>query len=324
MVGFYTMKNGKAFLFPGQGSQYPGMGKDLYDAYPAVRKLFELASDITCRDICTLLFEGTPEDLKSTENAQIAITLHDLAAASVLRELGLEPDMVAGFSLGEFPALAVSGVLDAETVFRIVKIRGEAMEEASRHVADASGNPGMAAVMGLDFEEVVDILKRSGIRDLYAANYNSPVQTVVSGTAAALKEGEIALKSGGAKRIIPLKVSGPFHTPLMQDARDKFEAGIKDAVFSDPKIRLYSNVTGKAVANGSEAKRLSVLQITSPVLWVSIEKNLIADGCTHAIEAGPGSVLAGLFKAVSDTPCSAAGRLEDIKTIVSEGENRCC
>lgn len=304
------------FLFPGQGAQYPGMGKDLRDSSREVRTLFRLASDSAGFDLAKLLFEGSEDDLKATDKAQAAITLVNLSAAQVLKERGITPDGAAGFSLGEYAALAAAGILSAEAVFSLVRFRGEVMEKASRALDGPDGGAGMAAVMGLDFPAIAGAIGASGIRDLYAANYNSPVQTVVSGTAAALAKAEEVFKAAGAKRIIRLKVSAPFHSPLLAEARAALEAELEKYEFADPKIPAYSNVTGKPISGGAEAKRLCGEQITSPVLWVDVERNVMAAGYDRILEAGPGAVLGGLWKAIcTDVPCRPAGKAADIAVL---------
>ncbi|MCL1817589.1 MAG: ACP S-malonyltransferase [Spirochaetaceae bacterium] len=308
------MKN--VFLFPGQGAQYPGMGKDLWEKSPAVKELFRLASEITGCDMEKLLFTGTPEELKATDKAQGAITLANLAAAAFLRERGITASAAAGFSLGEYAALVTAGVLTEEAVFSLVKVRGELMEKASRGLDTEAGPAGMTAVMGLDFPDVERTLAEAGIEEARAANYNSPAQTVISGTAAALAAAEAALKAAGARRCIRLAVSGPFHSPLLHEARTRFAAELENYNFADPKITVYSNVTGTAIATGAEAKRLAAEQITCPVLWVEIEKNIQAAGCGRVVEAGPGTVLAGLWKAVCPDPvCLPAGSAEAILSL---------
>ncbi|MDR1933080.1 MAG: ACP S-malonyltransferase [Spirochaetales bacterium] len=304
------------FLFPGQGAQYPGMGKDLWEKSDAVKDLFRLASGVMGLDMKKLLFEGSAADLKTTDKAQGAITLVNLSAAAFLRDRGVVPGAAAGFSLGEYAALVTAGVIDAEAVFSLVKFRGEVMEAASRALDTAEGPPGMTAVMGLDLPDVRDALAAAGIADVYAANYNSPVQTVLSGAAAALGRAEAALAAAGARRCIRLAVSGPFHSPLLAQARTAFEAELEKYSFADPALTVYSNVTGKPVASGGEAKRLAGEQITSAVLWVDIEKNVKAAGCAGVLEAGPGTVLAGLWKALfPEQPCLAAGTVEAILKI---------
>lgn len=317
MIIFGSMRT--VFLFPGQGAQYPGMGKDLWDFSAKVKELFKRASDITSINMEKLLFEGSAEDLRATDKAQAALTLVNLAAAVVLREKGIVPGAAAGFSLGEYAALVTAGVLTEEAVFSLVKFRGEVMESASRALDAPEGQPGMAAVMGLDLPDVRKALEAAGIPDVYAANYNSPVQTVISGTAAALSKAEEVLKAAGARRCVRLKVSGPFHSPLLGAARAEFEAALAEYTFADPSLPLYSNVTGKAVSSGAVAKRLAGEQITSPVLWVDIERNLRAEGFERVLEAGPGTVLAGLWKAVyPDFPCLPAGTVEAIAGIAGK------
>jgi [acyl-carrier-protein] S-malonyltransferase len=304
------------FLFPGQGAQYPGMGKDLWEHSSAVKDLFRLASDVTGINMEKLLFEGAAEELMATDKAQAAITLVNLSAMIVLREKGITPQAAAGFSLGEYAALCAAGVITRKDVFSLVKFRGEVMENASRALDTPEGPAGMAAVMGLDFADVRKALESAGLAEAFPANYNSPVQTVVSGTAAALSAAEAVLKTAGARRCIRLKVSGPFHSPLLAQARSAFEAELAKYTFADPVIPVYSNVTGRPIASGEEAKRLAGEQITSPVLWVDIEKGLKSEGYSRAFEAGPGTVLSGLWKALyPEEPCTAAGTSEAIAAI---------
>jgi len=300
------------FLFPGQGSQYPGMGKDFWERSKAVKDLFRLASGVLGTDMEKLLFEGSEDELKATDKAQGAITLANLASARVLREMGTEPSGAAGFSLGEYAALAVAGVVRTEDVFALVKIRGELMEKASRSWDGPEGHAGMAAVLGLDYPAVSAAI--AGIGNVSAANYNSPVQTVVSGTAAALTEAETALKAAGAKRVIRLKVSGPFHSPLLREAREAFERELGRFDFSDPSIPVFSNVTGKPVSSGKEAKDLCGRQIVSPVLWVEVERSVKDAGFERILETGPGNVLGGLWKALyPDLPCRPVGKAPDLE-----------
>jgi len=305
------------FLFPGQGAQYPGMGKDLFEESARVKELFEHASESTGIDMQRLIFEGTEEELKATDKTQVAITLVNLAAAAVLEESGVEPDGCAGFSLGEYAALYQAGVIGLDDLFPIVKARGELMEKASRHLDSPSGNPGMAAVIGLSFEEVTRIV--GGLDQVYLANYNSPQQFVVSGTSDGLERAEKAFEEAEAKRFIPLKVSGPFHCPLLEEAGKGLEQELAKYTFSDPKLPVYANVTGKRIASGEEARQLCVRQIVSTVLWVDEEQSLLADGFERILEVGPGTVLAGLWKRVNrDLKCVSAGTLEAVKK-VAEG-----
>lgn len=306
-----------AFLFPGQGTQFPGMAKDLYDASGAVRDLFTLASDTTGIHTQRLVFEGSDDELKETVNTQIAVTLANLAASMVLAERGVVADGVAGFSLGEYAALVQAKVLTAEQVFPLVKLRGESMAKACEGLDRSAGAPGMAAVLGLSPEKIDEVLASAGIKDLFGANYNSPVQTVIAGTAAGLAAGIEVLKSAGAKRVIPLKVAGPFHSPLMVEAAKALEADLAALPFAEPKLTLFSNVTGQKVSTAAEAKALAVRHVTSPVRWTIEEQSLLDQGFDRIFEVGPGTVLTGLWGAFhSGFAATPAGKLEQIQAIV--------
>lgn len=307
------------FVFPGQGSQYPGMGKDLYESSNKVKELFKVASDSTGMDLQKLLFEGTEEDLKQTDKTQIAVTLVNMASALVLEEKGIKADLVAGHSLGEFAALAYAGVISKEDLFPLVKARGELMAKAASELDRSAGDPGMAAVISRDMAPVMEAVKSANVDGLYVANYNSPGQVVLAGTAAGIEAGEALCKDAGARRYIVLKVSGPFHSPLMQAAADAFKEKLEAVEFQDPKLPVYSNVTGELITSGAEAKKFAVEQIVSSVLWTKEEEAFAASGVERIIEAGPGTVLAGLWKAFnSDIPCFGAGTLEQIENISQE------
>jgi [acyl-carrier-protein] S-malonyltransferase len=295
-----------AFLFPGQGAQFPGMALDLFERSEGVRELFALASGITGFDMKRLIGESTAEELKRTDIAQPALTLANLATAVFLGERGVEPCAAAGHSLGEYAALAVAGVISFSDCFRVVKERGALM-----HGAKAPEGSGMSAVLGLPPETVEALIAEwtaGGLADIYAANFNSPRQTVISGSAAALEEAERRFKEAGAKRVLRLQVSGPFHSPLMKEAADRF-AGVLAAVpWGDPKIPLFSNVTGKKVNTGAEAKELALKQIVRPVRWTEEEAAIAAlageGGIDAVVEAGPGKVLQGLWRDGGSTvPC---------------------
>ncbi|MDR1470341.1 MAG: ACP S-malonyltransferase [Spirochaetaceae bacterium] len=315
-----------AFLFPGQGSQTPGMAIDLWETYDVVKKLFALAGEILETDAVMLLRDSSPDDLKKTEVAQPSIALVELAALAVLRERGVVPAAAAGHSLGEYSALTAAGVLDEETCLRLVARRGKAMAQAVKEAAlldnGQRGASGMAAVIGLPPETVEGLVvawTAEGLAGLYAANLNSPRQTVVSGTQTALAEAEARFKAAGAKRFVSLAVGGPFHSPLMQSAAERFEAALAPVLFADPAIPFFSNVTGKQETSGAELKRLAVKQITGAVRWTDIEAGIAALGVGAVLEAGPGKTLCGLWKdSGSAIPCSAAGTEADIQKIRDE------
>lgn len=300
------------FLFPGQGAQYPGMGRDFYETSKAVRELFELASDSAKIDVKALIFEGSEEDLKQTRNTQIAVALVGASAALCTREHGIIPAATAGFSVGEWPALAEAGVVSHADMFRLVGERGRLMDEAGKR----SGGSTMSAVLFMAPEAIEKTIADAGLKQVWVANYNSPSQSVISGTEVDVAAAEIALKTAGAKRVVRLKVSGAFHSPIMAYAHDGFAEIVADVKFSDPKLELFSNVTGKRILSGAEAKELAVKQIVSPVRWIEEEAAIVASGVNHAIETGPGTVLGGLWKAVAgDLPCFPCGTLDQIAAI---------
>jgi [acyl-carrier-protein] S-malonyltransferase len=307
-----------AFLFPGQGAQYPGMALDFLAVSPAARELFSLASDAMGADMEALLRSSDAEYLKRSDIAQPTVTLANLCAAALLRERGLLPAALAGHSLGEYAALVGASVIGAADCLRLVADRGRAMQETAERIAGQGGDnaPGMAAVLGLAPERVEELVRTAGIPDLYAANINSPKQVVAAGTAAALAAAETLFKEAGARRVLRLQVAGPFHCPLMAEAADQFGPALEAAHFSDPAIPLFSNVTGRAIGSGAEAKDLALKQITSPVRWIAEENAIAALGVEALLETGPGKALQGLWKeSGSELPVFAAGKLEDIDTL---------
>ncbi len=290
-----------AFLFPGQGAQAPGMVKDVAESFSSAKKVIDDVSSIVNLDMAKLLWESDAAELSRSDNSQIAITAASLALMAALKDKNIEPSAAMGFSLGEFPALYAAGVLSFEDVVKVVRQRGLIMQKVCEEIAAKNEGhaPGMTAVLGLPPEKVKEIA--SGIKDAYAANMNSVKQTVVSGTFDALAAVEKAASEAGARRAVRLKVAGPFHSPLMQDAAVEFEKAIADVNFNDPKIKLFSNVTGKEYVSGEEAKKSAVLHLTNPVLWTDEEDCLAsvmkADGFDKwaALEVGPGKVLSGLW-----------------------------
>jgi [acyl-carrier-protein] S-malonyltransferase len=300
------------FLFPGQGAQYPGMARDFYETSKAVRDLFVLASDASSIDLKKLLFESGEEELKQTRNTQIAVALAGVASATCAREHGVHPEGCAGFSVGEWPALAEAGVVSYEDMFRLVAERGRLMDEAGKR----SGGSTMSAILNLAPEAIEAAIKEAGLANVWVANYNSPTQSVISGTEADVALAEAAVKAAGAKRAIRLKVSGAFHSPIMAYARDGFAEAVAGVAFHDPRILLFSNVTGRRIASGAEAKALAVSQIVSPVRWIDEEKAILAEKPVFCAETGPGAVLGGLWKPVGgDVPCYPFGTLDQIATV---------
>jgi [acyl-carrier-protein] S-malonyltransferase len=300
------------FLFPGQGAQYPGMAKDFHDTSSAVRRLFETASDAAHIDMRALLFDSDEETLKRTRNTQLSVALAGAAAALAAIEHGIQPTGFAGFSVGEWPALAGAGVISDFDLFRLVSERGRLMDEAG----SVSGPTTMSAVLFLSPEKIEAAIADAGLRQVWVANYNSPVQCVISGTESDIAAAEERLKAAGAKRVVRLKVSGAFHSPLMEPARAAFAEVVAKVSFSDPRAELFSNVTGKRVLSGAQARELASSQIVSPVRWIAEETAITAAGFERCVEVGPGSVLAGLWKASgSAIPCLAGGTLDAIATI---------
>ena len=290
-----------AFLFPGQGAQVPGMIKDICEAYPEARKVVDDVTKITGVDMPKLLWESDQATLSRSDNSQLAITTASLAVMKVLESKGITPSAAMGFSLGEFPALYAAGVLSFEDVIKVVRQRGLIMQATCENIAKANEGhaPGMTAVIGLSPDQVAALTK--DIKDAYPANLNSPVQTVVSGTADALTELEGKAKEAGARRALRLAVAGPFHSPLMQEAADNFEKALVDVKFNNPSKTLFSNVTGKEATDAAEIKKNAVLHLIQSVLWTDEEKvlndlmNADKDNEWELIEPGVGKVLSGLW-----------------------------
>ena len=282
----------KAYVFPGQGAQFPGMGKDLYEKSATARDLFGMANEILGFSITDLMFSGTEEDLRQTKVTQPAIFLHSTILAAVL-ENSFRPDMVAGHSLGEFSALVANRTLSFEDGLRLVSKRALAMQKACEL------NPStMAAILGLE-DKIVEEVCASIQEVVVPANYNSPGQIVISGSNEGIDKAIEILKEKGAKRALKLSVGGAFHSPLMEPARLELEEAIRSTLFSKPVCPVYQNVNAKASIDPDQIKSNLVLQLTSPVRWTQSVINMIAGGATSFIEVGPGSVLQGLIKKIN-------------------------
>ncbi len=277
----------KAFVFPGQGSQFSGMGKDLYDSSPIAHALFEEADRILGFEISKIMFEGSDEELKQTKVTQPAVFIHSVAAALALGD-EFQPAMVAGHSLGEFSALAASGALSFESALRLVYARALAMQKACEKTPST-----MAAVLALPDEKVEEVC--ATIEGVVAANYNCPGQVVISGTKEAVAEACKRLKEAGAKRALPLAVGGGFHSPCMEMAREELAAAIATTEFHTPRCPIYQNVDAKPHTNPEEIKANLIAQLTSPVRWTQSVRAMIADGAEEFVECGPGNVLQGLI-----------------------------
>ncbi len=279
-----------AFLFSGQGAQYPGMMKDLYDNEPTAKEIFDKADGSLGRKISELCFLGTQEDLNLTHNTQPCMLAGDLAAAMALKAHGIQADAVAGFSLGEYAALAYADAISMDDVFRTIQIRADAMQEAV-----APGEGAMAAMIGASLAQVEEVCAKVTAGYVVAANYNSPVQTVVSGSAAGVDQAiEIAAEQG--IRAVKLAVSAPFHCALMEPAAKRLEEVFNTTSFKNPTVPVYMNVNAKPVGSVEEIPGLLVQQAMSPVRWVQTLQNMYADGVDTFIECGPGKTLSGLVK----------------------------
>lgn len=289
----------QAYIFPGQGSQFPGMAKDLYESNATAREMLEKANDILGFRITDIMFEGTAEDLKQTKVTQPAIFLHSVVLAKCMPDF--RPDMVAGHSLGEFSALVAAGAMDFEEGLKLVSIRAQAMQKACETVPGA-----MAAVLALPAEKIEEICA-SCEGTVVAANYNCDGQIVISGEKEAVAKACALMKEAGAKRALPLPVGGAFHSPLMEPARAELAEGIEKAVFHTPICPVYQNVTAAATSDPSEIKANLLAQLTSPVRWTQSVRNMLKDGASHFIEVGPGKVLQGLVAKISNEPVDIKG-----------------
>ena len=281
----------KAYVFPGQGAQFSGMGKDLYENSSKAKELFHQANEIMGFDIMKIMFEGTDEELKQTKVTQPAIFLHSTILAACLGE-SFQPNMVAGHSLGEFSSLVANKCISFEDGLKLVAQRAMAMQKACEIEPST-----MAAILGLE-DKVVERICGEIDGVVVPANYNCPGQLVISGSVPAVEAACAKLSEAGAKRALVLQVGGAFHSPLMEPAREELAAAIENTNFNQPICPVYQNVTASAVSNPDEIKKNLVLQLTAPVRWTQTMQQMLADGATEVIEVGPGKVLQGLFKKV--------------------------
>lgn len=277
----------KGYIFPGQGAQFTGMGKDLYENSPLAKEMFEKANEILGFRITDIMFEGTAEQLKETKVTQPAVFLHSVILAKTLGE-EFQPQMVAGHSLGEFSALVANGALSFEDGLKLVSKRALAMQKACEIKPST-----MAAVLGLA-DNIVEEVCASIDGIVVAANYNCPGQLVISGETSAVEKACEAMKEAGAKRALILPVGGAFHSPMMEPAREELAAAIEATTFSEPSCPVYQNVTATAVSDANEIKKNLIIQLTAPVKWTQTVQQMIADGASSFTEVGPGKVLIGL------------------------------
>lgn len=304
-----------AFLFPGQGSQYAGMGCDLYDASPEARAVFDLAGCVLGFDLKALCFSGTDDALKQTAVTQPAIFAHSMAAFAMLKTKGIQPDVVAGHSVGELSALVAAGVMSLEDGFRIVRVRGQAMQAA------AQNRPGaMAAIIGLSDDVAAQVCDAAQNHGLVApANFNCPGQVVISGEENAVREAMREAKSRGAKHAVLLPVSGAFHSALMQPAVEALADALKHVIFAPAQIPVVPNVTAQPTRDPDQLKTLLIRQVVSSVRWTESMQHLIANGLAGACEVGPGNVLQGLMRRIDRTVVvHPAGTAEAIQNLNRE------
>jgi [acyl-carrier-protein] S-malonyltransferase len=302
-----------AFIFPGQGSQFVGMAKDLYDNYSEIKNIYRIADEIMSTDFSNICFYGPEEKLKQTKYTQPAIFVHSIAVLKLLKQKGVTLSASAGHSLGEYSALVAAGALTFEDGLQLVKIRGELMQQAG---LDQPGT--MAAIIGLEPDVIQNVCKNiDGI--VQPANFNSPGQVAISGEVDAVRKAMEKLKEAGAKKVVELVVSGAFHSPLMESAQKGLSEALKKVEINDADIPVYANVTALPVTKKDEIKDLLYKQLTHPVRWMEIYSNMTNDGFDDFIELGPGKVLTGLGKRINrEVNCKAIGTIEGIASILKK------
>lgn len=301
----------RVFMFPGQGSQYIGMGKDFYDNFQTAKQVYEAASETAKLDVAKLCFEDDGSGrLNQTAYTQIAMLTTEAAILAVLSEQGFTADATAGLSLGEYGAILAAEVMAPEDVFALIKKRGAYMQNA------VPTGGAMAAVLGLDAETIREVCEDT-FGEVFVANYNCPGQTVITGEAGAVDRASAACKEAGAKRVIPLKVSGPFHSPLLQEAGQKLAKALEKTAIAEPKIGYLSNVTADYVTEPEKIRSLLALQVCHPVCWQQTVERLIADGADEFVEIGPGKSLTGFLRKINrDVKSVSIDKLEDMKAYV--------
>jgi len=301
----------RVFMFPGQGSQYIGMGKDFYDNFQTAKQVYEAASEAAKLDVAKLCFEDDGSGrLNQTAYTQIAMLTTEAAILAVLSEQGVTADAAAGLSLGEYGAILAAQVMAPEDVFALIKKRGAYMQNA------VPTGGAMAAVLGLDAETIREVCEDT-FGEVFVANYNCPGQTVITGEAGAVDRASAACKEAGAKRVIPLKVSGPFHSPLLQEAGQKLAKALEKTAIAEPKIGYLSNVTADYVTEPEKIRSLLALQVCHPVCWQQTVERLIADGADEFVEIGPGKSLTGFLRKINrDVKSVSIDKLEDMKAYV--------
>lgn len=297
----------RAFLFPGQGSQYVGMGADIYEAHESLRPHFHMADEVSGLEVAKTMFEGPEENLKQTQITQPALYVHSIAVYKIVLEKGFDAEVFAGHSLGEFSALAAAGVFSVKDGIKLVSKRGALMAQAKEGT--------MAAIIGLADDAVISIC--DGIADVWPANFNSPGQVVISGSPEGIERAMTIANEQGAKRALPLAVSGAFHTPFMEKAADEFRAYLDQFEFHKPKGTVIPNVTGEPTDDPSKIKEMLARQLTSSVLWTKTIRTLVSLGVTELYELGSGKVLCGLARrGLSGVTCASVGTIDEINALI--------
>ena len=302
-----------AFIFPGQGSQYVGMGKDLYEGSPVARCVLDEIAGAVDFPLLQLMFEGPAEELTKTEHAQPALLAHSLAVNALLRQAGVRPDVVAGHSLGEYSAVAAAGCLSAAAAAKLVRLRGELMAEAGQQVGGT-----MAAVIGLETEAVRRAAQEAGeVGTIVVANLNAPGQVVISGEEQAVAAAAELMKAAGARRVLPLNVSGAFHSPLMQPAAEKLGDALAQTEFAEAAVHVISNIDAVDRVEAASIKAALLRQLTGSVLWEDCVKRMVQTGVTTFVEVGPGKVLSGLVGRIAlDVTCHTTDTVAGIQAVV--------